>query len=345
MVILGFTVVLVLVINKQYSEVPATVKADVEQVKVRGNTNKIKPLSIEGSRIIDSEGKDLVLKGVTTDEFRFHPDHPDVDLLKQHLLEVNSWGINLVVLYLQQPLKVNKRVDEIVELADWATENKIYTLVFPVVHEDDDIPAKDRGLKKSDVTYTAVGKNTEMILDTLSKKLSGNVGVMYGMGAEHHNVPQDNLYKRQLEMIDTVRKNSPESIVVINGMEYGHYLEMYIANPPPQMNVLYDIHQYVASSAKGIDITKCKMPRAYLGKLPLILGEFGGAYSEDFGSFKDLECISNFIYNAKNIKIGFVVHTIDQTSRMGLFAMDGQVTSKGKLLKNALADMKIEGNN
>jgi hypothetical protein len=343
---MGVVVVLIIVVSLIIKSINST-KISIEKQIINTPINReisdddvgLKGLMITNNSVVDTTGRKVVLIGVTTDEFRFHPMKPDIELLKKHLLEVKSWGVNLVVLYLQQPLKVDRRVDEIVELANWAAENKMYTLIFPVVHEDDYIPPESLGLNKSEVTYTALGKNTETILNTLSEKLKNNKGVIYGMGAEHHNVDQNELYKRQLEMVNTVRNNSPEAVVVINGMEYGHFLDKYLVNPPLQPNILYDLHQYVASSAKDIDITKCKMPTEYLGRLPLILGEFGGAYFDEFGSYKDLECISSFIFSVKRIGIGFVVHTIDHTSRMGLFDINGQITSKGKLLQSALSDI------
>ncbi|MFA5894238.1 MAG: cellulase family glycosylhydrolase [Candidatus Shapirobacteria bacterium] len=329
------------VIHKQYRKISTLVATDTEPVKEAATrTDKIKPLSIVGTRVIDTDGNDVMLVGITTDEFRFNPMHKNIETLKQNILEVKSWGVNLVVLYLQQPLKVNKRVDEIVELANWATENKMYTLIFPVVHETDFIPLNDRQKKREDVYYSPLGKNTEKILETLSKKLKNNVGVMYGMGAESHGVSQTDLYKRQLDMLDTVRKNSPDAVGVINGMEYGHYLDIYIANPPEQKNILYDIHQYVGSTAKDVDSSKCILPTQYFGKVPLIVGEFGGTYTDDFGSYKDLDCVSSYISSFKYAKLGFVVHTIDNLSRMGLFDWNNQITSKGKLLKSALVDIK-----
>lgn len=296
----------------------------------------LKPLRIVGTAVVNSDRVVTRLVGVTTDEFRFHPQKNGIETLKKNLLEVKNWGVNMVVLYLQQPYKVDKRMNEIVELANWSTENGLYTLVFPVVHGDDDIPPESQKLPREKTVYTPLGENTKEILDKLSYALKDNVGVLYGLGAEHHNIPQDVLYNREMELIDTVRKNSPNSVVVINGMEYGHYLEMYLGKPPKQPNILYDIHQYVASDEANIDKSKCKIPEQYLGKLPIILGEFGGAYTSGFGSPKDLECVNSFIFSAQSKGVGYVVHTIDNMSRMGLFDWRNQITSKGKLLKRSL---------
>lgn len=314
----------------------------VTSVNIKPMTTMVKPLRVVGTQLIDSDKVVTRLIGVTTDEFRFYPQKSSIDTLKKNLLEVRSWGVNMVVLYLQQPVKVDKKIDDIVALANWATENGLYTLIFPVVHGDDAIPPENQKLPKEMSVYTPLGKNTEEILHKLSLELKNNVGVLYGMGAEHHNIPQNILYKRQLEMVDTVRRNSPNSVVVINGMEYGHYLELYTLEPPKQMNILYDIHQYVAADGESVDLSKCKVPDQYIGRLPLILGEFGGAYKEGFGSIRDLECIYRFISNADSLGIGYVVHTIDGTSRMGLFDWRNQITSKGKLLKRALEAKLIQ---
>jgi hypothetical protein len=336
--ILGLVIVLVFLIRKEYREVSAPLNIEAQPTKAILVSKKIKPLSIVGTRIVDSDGKDVVLKGVTTDEFRYNNIYKDMDDLKDRLSIAKSWGINLVVLYLQQPKKNLERVDEIVEISNWATANDMYTLIFPVVHQADEVPKKDIHLKKEEVHYSPLGNNTQNILDILSKKLSNNFGVLYGMGVEPHSVDLDKLYDQQMKLIGVVRKNSPNSVAVINGMVWGYLLEKYVAKPPPYPNILYDLHRYAANRDENIDMNRCRLPAEYVGKMPFILGEFGGVYSEGFGSNRDLECISNFLATLKDAHIGFAMHTLDYSSALGLVKENKKLSRKGKMYEKFLLE-------
>lgn len=313
----------------QTAEVPSPTKHPIK---------KISRLAISKLKVVDNEGKPVLLAGVTTDEFRFNGAYQNLDKLKKRLLIVRDWGVNMVVLYLQQPTKTFNRVDEIVEMANWATDNGMYTLIFPVVHEADDVPEKDRNLTREQKYFTALGKNTEEILDILSRRLKDNPGVIYGTGAEPINVPPEKLHSRQSGLISVIRKNSPDSVVVVNGMAWGVFLEPYIAKPIEATNLLYDTHRYAANRTENIKMNNCIVPNNYIGKVPFIIGEFGGVYNFGFGTPEDIECTGRFLESARENNIGFAVHTIDSRSQLGLFKSDGSLTNKGKLVEKFLKE-------
>lgn len=296
---------------------------------------------IDKNKILNGYGKEIILKGVTSNEFRYkNKVNNNIDDLKNKILFFKNYGINLVVLYLDNPIILNKRKEELVTLAKWADLNNLYILFYPVVNE---IDVSTTRIAKG-VLYGPYDNRLDDLMMYLSIELKYQNNVLYGTGAEPHDVNIAKLIKKQNDLIDIIRSNDEDAVIVVNGTEWGSSLDFYLDNPISKKNILYDKHYYVSNNKKNLKFENCTLFDDYLNKLPILYGEFGGVSQDDFASKEDLICTKMLLNEIKYKKISFSMFTLDHNSELGLYINkdedDDLLSEKGKVfveyLKNYL---------
>jgi hypothetical protein len=316
---------------------------NLPEKSVLKESKSLKQLTIVGNRIVDENGIPYQLVGVVSDEFRFHDVYQNIDDLKQRLSLFKQYGVNLLVLYLDRPEKVKGRLSEIIDLANWADKNGIYVLLYPVVNEENQIIGMSNKTKIDNFNFSPLDTKLDVVLDNLNQALKDNKNILYGTGAEPHDVSEKILFEKQVQLINKIHQVNPKTIVVVNGINYGSNLDNYLASPVIKLpNVLYDVHVYAGKDKDNIDFKKCRIPQRYMDGFPLFLGEFGGVYSNDFGSEKDLECIDDFYQDLAKNKISFAMYTLDSISRLSIIDVDNNLTIKGQKFVEFLEKMRTE---
>lgn len=225
-------------------------------------------------------------------------------------------------------------------MANWASKNDIYTLLSPVVNEENKIVGLNSKTTPSNFNFGPLDKNLDIVLGNLSQELKNNPHVMYGTGSEAHHISMEKLVKKQKELINIIHANSPNAIVVVNGLGWGSVLTDYLKSPINLPNVLYEVHRYPNENKKNINFDECKIAPEEIGKLPLLLSEFGGVYGADFSSVEDLKCIDNFYINIAQNKINFAMYTIDPGTDLSITDENNELTTKGKNFVEALKKIK-----
>jgi len=289
-------------------------------------------IHIEGLKIFNKYGEEIQLKGIVSNEFRDENKvYENLNILKEKILFFQKKGVNLIVLYLDTPKILNSRKKEIVDLVEWANSNNIYVLLYPVVNEVYTMNGKNA----KEVKYGSNDDRLDDLMFYFSRQLKSYDNVLYGTGAEPHGIEIKKIVQKQYELINIIRKNKNNAIVVINGIDWGSNIKPYLENLIKEKNILYDLHYYPSANKENLKFKYCKVPDSLDTKLPLMLGEFGGVHGKDFGSPEDLQCFKLFLDDIKDKKISFSVFTLDQNSALGLYSYkyenEDEISEKGKI--------------
>ncbi len=289
-------------------------------------------IHVEGLKIFNKYGEEVQLKGVVSNEFRDkNKIYDNLDILKEKILFFQKKGVNLIVLYLDTPKILNSRKKEIVDLVEWANSNNIYVLLYPVVNEVYTMNGKNA----KEIKYGSNDDRLDDLMFYFSRQLKSYDNVLYGTGAEPHGIEIKKIVQKQYELINVIRKNKDNAIIVINGIDWGSNLKPYLENPINEKNILYDVHYYPAKNKENLKFEYCKIQNNLDKKLPLMFGEFGGVHQKDFGSDEDLQCFKLLLDEFNNKKISFSVFTIDQNTGLGLYSYkyknEDEISEKGKI--------------
>lgn len=279
-------------------------------------------LYVEGAHIKRSDtGEKVVLKGVSTMGFAYYrADNELMDILTV----ADQWGINLIELYID-PKVVERNMARFDYLIDWADKHDIYVYINPVDKDNNFIDQIDLFPK---------------YLGQLAKRYKSRNHVFFGFGAEPNSSWDD--WKKYSDLAAAeIIKNNPEVLIVQTGVYFGR--EVNYADVLPYKNVVYDYHEYPARNSgdlkKILEKEDSKFTwEPYQKKYPIIVGEFGGTWEQDFGSDNDLTFIQKTIDHVNKNGMSYVAYTADSEEGLGL--IDWQTlkpTRKGEVIKKDLS--------
>lgn len=220
-------------------------------------------LSVKGTNIVDKDGKDYQLKGVSTHGIQWFPQYVNKDAFKTLR---DNWGANMVRIamytdeggYCQGGNKaelealVSKGVEACTELG-------MYVIIdWHILHDG------------NPNTYKA---DAISFFDKMSKKYSNNVNVIYEICNEPNGGVDWNTIKAYAnEVIPVIRKNSPNALIIVGTPTWSQDVDMVVnnqvANPK---NVLYAVHFYAATHGDNI---RNKVKTALAAGIPVFISEF-----------------------------------------------------------------------
>lgn len=287
------------------------------------HTTQLPQLRVEGNRIFRLDtNKPVQLKGVSTMAFvRYH--YSKDELLKR-LNMMKSWNINLVGIFVN-PNTLQGQEKLLDEVVLWSTQSKTYIYIIPAVDILDE---------KNSVADQ--GEKFKAMMIALSKKYAKSHNIIYGMWAEPRNVPWE-AWKPYMTSVGTqIRDNSPTSLLLITGIQYGRYIN--VQDPVLLPNTILDYHDYPWASVKEAQNKKMYSSEWLwddaVQKSPVLIGEFGGMYESDFGSEEDISYIQSVLNQVNKNNLHYTAYTIDSEGELGLYNWDQNIpTKKGDVIK------------
>lgn len=286
-------------------------------------------LYVEGPLIKRKDtGTPVQLKGVTTMAFVRY-NYIMEELL--HRFEVaRGWGSNLIGLFLDYQITKDK-IKDIDKIVEWTRNNNMYLYLIPTVDA--------RTVKGQQLIYQAT--LFPEIMDILSRRYKDETHILYGLWAEPQIMIWDFWNKQATDIADKIRNNDPDAILLMTGTMWGRYFDTD-KNPFNFDNVIYDFHDYPWADKKEASLgLKSKniefLWERFIDKYPVLIGEFGGVYLQDFGSDEDIEYTSKILDNVNKNKLNYSAYTIDDEGELGLINWKtGESTRKGSLIINDL---------
>lgn len=304
-------------------------------------------LSIKNGALISPLGNPIILRGITSEVFRWELDNRQVALNNTllRLESVKSWGINALQLYINPRLftSSSQRNSGMMEMlrtvVNWAERNNIYIILIPVneIVWEYDLPVRtDKGLATRD--------SIPQFLELLSSKFaSGNV--LFGLETEPKFIDTENQLQ---DRIDAIRKFSNNPIIISTD-KFDGILDIASSTIGlKDKNIMLDFHPYLAKDIadyknQQVEIDKIQKlrNRAEFNTYPFMIGEYGGFWRDDFNTPDDLQILTGIGCWADRNSYSQFIYSLDN-DRFPLFDDLGALTPRGKIAKELIGKGRAE---
>lgn len=315
----------------------------VEQGK--SNPGKPVPLVVKGDKVTRSDtGEQVLLRGAVSDYFRHSPywyygpsenitnvEHTTgVDALIKHTDEMKKNGVNTMGLYISGD-QFYKQMDDLDTYVKYANDNGIYVYLMPVWRD------YHKYLDLQHNLHEPKGKDMPKLMETLSKRYKDYPNVVYGFGAEPETWDWIQWKKEQEDLAKVVRKNSPNSLVLVSTLVNGSLIGDTIKNPANIDNAMYYTGAYTSRDDKETQTMKqsgeldkilnerTNSMTALKGQYPMMVGEFGGHWGSDFTSDEDIAITQKMLDTINSNNLSYSAYRLDpafHNDTLSLFTFD-----------------------
>lgn len=280
--------------------------------KYSGSTpvKKYGKLTVKGTNIVSDKGKTVQLKGVSTHGINWFPQYVTKESFKTFR---DEWGVELIRLAMYtaeyngyceggNQTELKKLVSDGVE---YATDLGMYVIIDWHILNDN-----NPQMNKSDAIK---------FFKEMSEKYKNHSNVIYEICNEPNgNVSWDNDIKPYAEeVIATIRKNAPDSIVIVGTPTWSQDVDTVAKNPLPSRcgNVMYALHFYAATHK---DDLQNKLKTALSSKLPIFVSEFSICEASGNGNL-DISSANKWMDILKQNNISYVAWNISNKEEASAF--------------------------
>lgn len=218
-----------------------------------------KALQVRGTKLTDSSGKTVVLKGASTHGIAWFPQYVN----KSCFRSFQKMGANTIRLAFYSDSSAGysksnyKKVEEGVKAA---TELGMYVII-------------DWHILSDGNPKTNQGKATEFFTH-FAKKYAGQTNVLYEICNEPNG---DVTWKRDIKpyaekMISVIRKYDKDAVIIVGSSTWSQDVDIVADDPiTNQKNIMYSFHFYAGTHKEWL---RDKLKKALKKGLPVIVSEF-----------------------------------------------------------------------
>ena len=252
-------------------------------------------LSVKGTRLVNSQGKTVVLKGVSTHGINWFPQYVNKAAFKTLR---DNWGVNCIrlAMYTEEyngycsggnQAELRKLINNGVK---YATELGMYVIIDWHILSDGN-PAKNKKQAMSFFKYMA-------------KKYKNQNNIFYEICNEPNGGTSWNTIKSYASsVIKTIRKYDKKNIILVGTSTWSQDVDVAADSPiKGYSNIMYTFHFYAATHG---DSYRQKVQAAIQKGLPVFVSEFGISESSGNGRIDKNEA-NKWIQFLKKNKISYV---------------------------------------
>ena len=221
-------------------------------------------LSVDGTQLVDKNGKAYQIKGVSTHGIQWFPEYVNEDTFRTLR---DEWGVNCIRLamytaengYCEGGNKTTIK-NTVTNGVDYATNLGMYVIIdWHILHDLDPNVHKDDAIA---------------FFDEMSKKYASNDNVIYEICNEPNGGTSWSQIKSYAEeVIPVIKANNPDAIIIVGTPTWSQDVDQAAADPiKGYTNIMYTVHFY-ADTHK--DDLRNKMNQALAKGLPIFCTEFG----------------------------------------------------------------------
>lgn len=284
-------------------------------------------LHVQGNKIVDSSGEEVILRGVNLEnrEWAWSDGNKSIDYERRAIPELaDSWNANVIKIafasgpVLREDSAYLEQLDEIIELA---SAYDMYVLLAYRYAEPDTSQAR------------MPGDDAQEAFTFLANRYRSEPAVLYGLQVEPHRCLEEDdegnrdclassqeefwndlLVPRFTSMIDAIREQHPNALIFVPGTHYGRFVHWALENPVPRPNLVYKSHVYNSWEDVREKFFFDEMHERY----PLFIGEFGTTNTEE--SAMDLEDVRDLLDYAQEKRIGWAAWLFNDAGKPTLLA-------------------------
>lgn len=221
-------------------------------------------LSVIDGKLCDEQGEPVQLKGVST-----HAVTRTEMQLNQELFEEMryDWGVNVVRLamyvvgqdgYTKSDYFREKNIELIQKGVDLATSQDQYVIIdWHILDDGNPLENKDSAIE---------------FFDLISSEYADHSNVIYEICNEPNGVEWSDIKAYAEEVIPVIRKNAPESVILVGTPDWSQGVDQALAAPLDFENLMYSLHFYSASHK---DDLRNRMIECTEAGLPIFVTEYG----------------------------------------------------------------------
>ena len=221
-------------------------------------------LSVNGAYLVDQNGQKFQLRGMSTHGIAWFPDYINFDTFK---FLRNEWNTNCIRLAMYTAENggycTGGNKDYIKGLVkngvDYATQLGMYVIVdWHILSDQTPLTYKDEAVKFFDEMSSLYADRGNVIYEICNEP--------NGSGSWQDVTAYAN------EVIPVIRKNSPNSIVLVGTPTWSQDIDQALNSPLGFNNVMYSLHFYAATHT---DWLRNRMESCIQSGLPVFISEFG----------------------------------------------------------------------
>ncbi|WP_051604873.1 glycoside hydrolase family 5 protein [Lachnobacterium bovis] len=219
-------------------------------------------LHVQGTKLVDSTGKVVQLKGISTHGIAWFPDYINPDALKT-LKE--DWNANVfrIAMYTNEyggycnggdKEKLKKLVEDGVK---YVTDNGMYVIIdWHILSDSNPNTNKGEAIK---------------FFDEMSKKYKDNENVLYEICNEPQNSDWNSVIKPYAsDVVKTIRANDQNAVILVGTNTWSQDVDQVIGNQLEDKNVMYVLHFYAGTHHDNI---RNKLTKAISSGVPVFVSE------------------------------------------------------------------------
>lgn len=277
--------------------------ADTARPSVNGR------LHVDGTQLTDESGRAVQLRGASTHGLTWYPDYLNESLFSQ-LSE--DWNCSLIRLpmYSEVYCKDKKSRNDSLALMkkgiELAIARDMYVLVdWHILEDGDPNQHIDQAIEFFDMISSEYADVPNIIYEICNEP-NGETG--WTEVSQYSN-----------QVIPVIRKNSPDSLVLVGTPEFSRNLGSAVLSPLDFDNVMYVLHFYAASHREGL---RSELIKAVDAGLPVFVSECGLSEADGDGKI-DFASALDWFNCLDERKISYTVWNLSDKNESSSFLKQG----------------------
>lgn len=238
-------------------------------------------LQVKGTKLADSEGNTVQLRGISTHGLGWFPEYVNAALIKQLREE---WGCNVFRLamytaehngYCSSGSDQKENLKKLIDIGvQAAVENEMYVIIdWHILSDSNPNTNKDEAKK---------------FFAEMAKKYAAYPNVLYEICNEPNGgTSWADIKKYALEVIPVIREAAPEAVIIVGTPTWSQDVDLAAANPITEYdNLMYALHFYAATHKDSLR-QKCKT--AVQKGLPIFVTEYGICDASGNGAIDEVQ--------------------------------------------------------
>lgn len=231
-------------------------------------------LHVDGTRLKDASGQDMILRGVSTHGMHWGEMSPFVNKAAFQNLR-DEWGVNLIrlVSYVTQGGYTQgsaSTLDALIQNGvSYASELGMYALIDWHIHAEN----------PNDTKAEAIA-----FFDKYSKMYGDKENILYEICNEPTDTPWPQIKSYAQDVVKTIRANDPDAVIIVGTNTWSQDVDEVAVNGGKLDgdNIMYTVHFYSGSHGQSL---RDKVSTALTAGTPVFCTEFGVCDASGNGGF------------------------------------------------------------